>query len=148
MQCSSSAHITSSLKKHMSVPVWPQPSSTCWSLTQRCDVGFLWDVWGFVKGRERKRHININPFGWWPLRPGAVSRLGGQGSKDQCAIFRNSRGTNIFLSGHPTGKIGVQGDWTEFCVLGLLCSAPYQGDSWKRPKQDSALVFFNIFNLK
>ena len=69
--------------------------------------------------QERKRHININLIGRWPLRwPGGLP-TGRPGVKDLCAIL-GTQGTQIFLSGNPTGRTGDRGDRTEFYVIKLL----------------------------
>ena len=67
--------------------------------------------------QERKRHININLFGRWPLRWPGGRPTGRPGVKDLCAILGNPRNIKSFCPDTRPRRNGDRGDRTKFYVL-------------------------------
>ena len=79
---------------------------------------------------ERKRHININLFGRWPLRWGGSFPAGCPRGKVLCTVLR-TQGIQAIFPGYPVGRIGDQGDRQEFYVKRLMCRSCSLEAAWR-----------------
>ena len=86
-----------------------------------------WDLQKVSKFQERKRHININLFGRWPLRWPGVSRPGSQGSKIYVLSSEPKEHKSFCPDTRPgrpvTGVTGQSFMWKSFMCL--FCSLKF-----------------------